>query len=432
MLTPEQLYHCWLHNGRNISTDTRKLRPDSIFWALRGENFDGNQYVPQALAAGCIYAVTDDASIASVHPKSLLVDDTLTALQQTANYACRQMRIPVLAITGSNGKTTTKELLHRVLSIKYKTHSTPGNFNNHIGLPLTILSSPPDTELLLLEMGDNHPGEIYQLCLIAEPQYGYITNVGKDHIEGFGSFEANKRAKKELFDYLAQTRGTAFIPASDYELLKMSEEIENRILLGQSSTLQMADFQDAYLTYLDPAGHTHKTLMTGHYNLANIQAAYSIGLYFGIKETAIHEAIVGYNPQNLRSQVLENEKFTVFLDAYNANPSSMLLALEHFYAVNTRPHKFFIIGDMRELGAESRSEHDAIVAWVEKHKLNGLFVGEEFGKSLPAGATQHCRDAEQAMSVLKNIPFHNHQILIKASRGIRLEKILPFFGFTTN
>ncbi|MCB0483932.1 MAG: UDP-N-acetylmuramoyl-tripeptide--D-alanyl-D-alanine ligase, partial [Flavobacteriales bacterium] len=408
----------------------RKLIPNSIFWALKGENFDGNTFVHDALNFGCAYAVTDRSEYRETDPRILVVEDTLDALQQTANYARSQMAAVVIGITGSNGKTTTKELIYRVLSKRFRAYATPGNFNNHIGLPLTILSTPADTEFLLLEMGDNHPGEIAALCAIALPEYGFITNVGKDHIEGFGSFAANKLAKKELYDFLAATGGKAFVPVADKDLVSMASAIENVVQIGSDDALVLVPSDSPFLKYADPEGMEHITLISGDYNLPNLQAAFSIGRYFGVSPVDIHQAVCSYQPQNLRSQILESPTITVFLDTYNANPSSMLLALENFYSKNHRPHKFFVIGDMLELGEESTKEHRDIVDWVTRRNIEGLFVGAEFEKVLGEGHPRHCTNAAEAAEKLGGLSLSAHQILVKGSRGIRLEKVLPALGFT--
>ncbi|MCS6834101.1 MAG: UDP-N-acetylmuramoyl-tripeptide--D-alanyl-D-alanine ligase, partial [Flammeovirgaceae bacterium] len=322
----EHLFEKYLECNQSVSTDSRKIEKGNLFIALKGANFNGNQFADEALAKGARYAVVDEPAFAT-SPRHLLVADGLKALQALAQYRRQQLNIPIIAITGSNGKTTTKELLNLALAKKYNTFSTQGNLNNHIGVPLTLLAMPSTTEIAVIEMGDNRQGDIAELCQIAQPTHGYITNIGKDHLEGFGSFENNIRAKGELFDYLQQHHGTAFVSENDPILLSMAKKFTQPVLFGRKHYLLKFVEANPFVVYEDEDGNRWQTQLIGQYNFDNIQAVYAIARFMNVATNAIHEAICSYVPKNNRSQLIHQNTNTYILDAYNANPSSMEVAL---------------------------------------------------------------------------------------------------------
>ena len=407
-----------------VSTDSRNIKENSLFIALKGENFNGNKYAEESLRKGASFAIVDETKFAT-NPNILLVDNALESIQQLAHDYRNEFEIPVLGITGSNGKTTAKELIHLVLSKKYNVHSTPGNFNNHIGLPLTILSMPQNCEFLVLEMGDNHPGEIKQLCEIGDPKYGLITNVGKDHIEGFGSFENNKLAKKELFDYLAQTNGNVFLPKFEEDVMEMAAEIKNRVEFGTPSSFSYVDPipSDPFVQY-NYGESKITTNLIGDYNIKNIEMAVCIGNYFKVDPIQIHEAISEYIPENNRSQFLEKSGHKIFLDAYNANPSSVELAIESFNKQNLLKSRVVILGDMLELGDESIKEHQSIVDTLKELDLTVYLVGSEYFKTNYPDKFTVVEHRNNLIELFEKSKLPSCQILIKGSRGIRLEEVL--------
>jgi len=409
-----------------VSTDSRNIIKGSLFIALKGDNFNGNKYAEESLNKGAKYAIVDEANYVT-QENILQVEDSLKALQNLANQYRNEFNIPVLGITGSNGKTTAKELIHSVLSKKFKTHSTPGNFNNHIGLPLTILSMPIDCEFLVLEMGDNHPGEIKELCEIGDPNYGLVTNVGKDHIEGFGSFENNKLAKKELFDYLVEFDGKVFLPKFEGDLMEMAEEVKERIEFGaRDSFSNLTPIPSNPFVQYKFGNGTIKTNLIGDYNIKNIEMAVCIGKFFEVDNNETHKAISEYIPENNRSQFLEKNGHKIFLDAYNANPSSVELAVDSFDKQHLLDSRVVILGDMLELGEESIKEHQSIVDYLKKLNVKVFLVGQEYLKTdYPDNFTvvKHRNDLK---SIFKENNLPASQILIKGSRGIRLEEVLDF------
>ena len=416
------LYNLFQECHHVVCTDTRKIIPNSLFFALKGENFNGNQFATAALESGAKYAVIDEEEYL-IDEKTILVSDVLKSLQSLANEYRLTLNIPIIGITGSNGKTTSKELIGRVLSRKYRVHVTPGNFNNHIGLPLTILSAPPNSEMLLLEMGDNHPGEINHLCEIADPTHGLITNVGKDHIEGFGSFEANRLAKKELFDYLNAHGGICFVPKFESDVVKMVPPRAKKISLGNELKPELSN---PFVRYSNASKKIITTHFIGDYNFKNIEMAYSIGKHFKVDEQLIHEAIASYTPQNNRSQFIETKTNSIFLDAYNANPSSVDLALQSFAKQKLKVHRIAILGDMLELGNVSNEEHERIIEQVNQTSITPYFVGKEYGKLAHPKKGKFFLDRFELIEFLKNSPITNSQVLIKGSRGIRLEEVLAY------
>lgn len=407
-----------------VCTDTRKITDNCLFFALKGENFNGNKFAKQAIESGAKYAVIDEAQY-EIYGKTVLVKDGLKALQELANNYRNEFNIPVLGITGSNGKTTAKELIHAVISKKYKCHSTPGNFNNHIGLPLTILSMPTNTEFCILEMGDNHMGEIALLSEIGEPTHALVTNVGKDHIEGFGSFENNKLAKKELFDFITKTDGVAFLPRFEPEVLELAQEVHNRVDFGSSESLYNIGFADAdpFVKY-SSNDNEYQTNLIGEYNIFNIQMAFAIGKTFEVADEEIHSAICSYKPQNMRSVYLEKDSNVIFLDAYNSNPSSLNAALDSFEKQQLKPNRVVIVGDMLELGSESLKEHQDIVDRLIKSDLKVILVGSEFQKTNHGPSIYWFQSRTELIEHLVQNPIQESQILLKGSRGIRLEEVV--------
>jgi UDP-N-acetylmuramoyl-tripeptide--D-alanyl-D-alanine ligase len=417
----ESLYAQYLQHPY-ISTDTRNLTPNSIFFALKGERFNANAFAAFALDNGCVWAVVDDPNVA-VDERFFLVDDVLKWLQNLATFHRENLAIPVIGITGSNGKTTTKELINAVLSTQFKTHATQGNYNNHIGVPLTILSTPKDTEILIVEMGANHAGEIAELCKISQPNFGLITSLGKAHLEGFGNFETIVETKTALFRSVKKNNGLVFVNNQIPELMTHSEH-QKRITFGSKD----ADFtghliSDGMFTGLSYKSKVFQTQLIGDYNFNNILAACVIGEYFKIPIENIILGLENYTPSNNRSQLVKTQKNTLILDAYNANPTSMAAALESFAKLNNTK-KFFALGDMLELGQDSLVEHQRLISLVQKLNLRkGIFVGEIF-KSLSAANISTFSDAEEARNFLSEQTFENHIFLIKGSRGIRLETVI--------
>lgn len=419
------LYELYLRNP-SVQTDTRKLQPGDLFFALKGDNFNGNKFAQQAINAGAALAVIDEAAYA-IEGKTLLVDDVLTALQELARHHRQQFSIPFIAITGSNGKTTTKELVHTVLSRKYKTATTEGNLNNHIGIPLTILKIKADAELAVIEMGANHQGEIAGYCTYALPDYGIITNCGKAHLEGFGGVEGVRKGKGELYDWLREHDGTAFV-MWDYDYLRdMSQGLSNIITYGttdasiEGHTIKSEPFLEVSITNGASTGIIHSQLV-GDYNLPNILLAVTIGKHFGVPDDDIRNAIEAYQPSNSRSQLIKVGSNQIILDAYNANPSSMKLAIENFARL-AAPHKVLMLGAMAELGAESLAEHRLIIELIGKFKWKEVvLVGGDFLK------LQHpwisFASSSEAKQWYLDQQFEETHLLVKGSRSMKMEKIL--------
>lgn len=430
----EQLYQLYQQHP-TIVTDSRKVEPGCLFFALKGENFNGNHFVQQALEAGAAFAVADEPQQQG-DPQIILVGDVLTTLQQLATHHRRQFNIPVLAITGSNGKTTTKELVSSVLASHYPTHFTKGNFNNHIGVPLTLLAMPLHTEVAVIEMGANHQGEIDFLCRIAEPTHGLITNVGKAHLEGFGGLEGVKKGKGELYKYLAAHKGIAFVNSDEPNLTEMA--IDNRLKLfyhkSDAPSPTHAPFEVKLISespYLSVAFlndtqelETIQSSLVGRYNFNNIMTAITVGKYFKVPAAKIKAAIAGYMAANNRSQIVRIGDNTFLLDAYNANPTSMANALEAFSKMKA-DHKIAILGAMRELGAYSDKEHLDIAALADSLGLDKIvLVGAEFEAAAKLHGFAFFSHTAELKDWYKKNTFHNTHFLMKGSRGIGLEKML--------
>lgn len=401
----------------SVTTDTRNIPRNALFFALKGDNFNGNTFAEKALALGARFAIVDEAST-KTNEQIILVDDVLTTLQELANYHRKQLQIPIIGLTGSNGKTTTKELIHAVLSQKYNTLATKGNLNNHIGVPLTLLSIHPTHEMAIVEMGANHQQEIAFLSSICEPDFGYITNFGKAHLEGFGGIEGVIKGKSELYDYLQKHHKIAFINPSDaIQVAKTKDMKAVHLDFGNIAFLDANPF--VKVTYQDLEIQTQ---LMGDYNYANIAVAITIGAYFGVSANAIKSALENYAPTNHRSQVLKTSNNTIFLDAYNANPSSMKAALENFASLKVS-HKTIILGDMFELGDESAQEHQAIVDLATHLGFKtAFFIGANFYKTQTK--LSQFIDYETFEKHLSQHPLKEKTILIKGSRGMKLERVL--------
>ncbi len=429
----EELYQVYLRYP-SVQTDTRKLKKGDIFFALKGGNFNGNAFARQAIELGASYAVIDEKAF-EIPGKTLLVEDALISLQQLAKHhrekfshlSDRLGGVPFIAITGSNGKTTTKELVHAVLSSTYKTYTTEGNLNNHIGIPLTILKIKEDAEMAVIEMGANHLGEIAGYCEYAQPNYGIITNCGKAHLEGFGGIEGVKKAKGELYDYLRTNNGTAFV-MWDYDYLQeMSKGISGIIKYGtgEAHVTGIIKQSEPYLEVEITQGlkETHiSTQLVGDYNLPNVLAAVTVGKFFNVAEKKIKAAIENYTPSNSRSQLLTKESNRIILDAYNANPSSMKLAIENLAKLHA-DNKVLVLGAMAELGEESLLEHAAIVELISQYEWkNVALVGGDFLKiSHPYLSFEN---AVQAKAWIQQQQFKNAYLLVKGSRSMQMEKVL--------
>ena len=411
----------------SVQTDTRQLKNGDIYFALKGPNFNGNHFAKQAIDAGAAYAVIDEDEF-TFDGKTILVPDVLLSLQELALHHRKQLSIPVIAITGSNGKTTTKELMHAVLSTHYKTTATAGNLNNHIGVPLTLLKIPADTEMAIIEMGANHSGEIASYCRIALPTHGLITNCGKAHLEGFINMEGVKKAKGELFDYLRTlTHGYAFVNW-DYDYLQqMSKGISGIIKYGTGDVHVKGHVTQSnpYINVKITQGLKNgiiQTHLAGDYNLPNVLAAVTVGNYFKIPDEKIVAAIENYKPANSRSQVMESGTNKVIMDAYNANPSSMKLAIEHFSRINSK-NKILFLGSMAELGNETEAEHKALIEEIKKHQWKQvILVGEAFKKA--NHPYLQFDDALQAKEWFDNAGIKDSYILVKGSRSMQMEKII--------
>lgn len=409
-----------------ISTDTRKIVPNSLFFALKGQNFNGNLYAKEALEKGAVYAIVDEKL--AEDERIVYVENALLALQQLANDYRKASNFKVIGITGSNGKTTTKELLATVFQHFVPTYATPGNFNNHIGLPLTILQTPSNTEALILEMGDNKMGDIAELCEIAEPNFGLITNVGKDHIEGFGSFENNVLAKKELFDYIVTHQQSFYYDNQDEQITGFAKEYALSVGYSESS-LGVTVVQTTPFLRLKNSSSSNEfpSNLYGDYNFKNILATLALSKAFNFPLDSCLEQISKYTPQNNRSQLIEKGSITLICDAYNANPSSMEVALHSFAALETDKKKVAILGDMFELGHLSEEEHLHVIQLAQSLKLDDVFfVGSNFHAHKSHSAFRFFENRNQLESFLRDNSFEHTIILLKASRGIALEKCIDF------
>lgn len=427
-----QLYERFL-SSTGVCTDTRKLLPGQIFFALKGPSFDGNKYAKAALENGASHAVVDDSSINGDGLSHF--PDALEALQELARHHRKQFKIPVIAITGSNGKTTTKELLQAVLSSQFNTMATIGNLNNHIGVPLTLLRLKPETEMAIIEMGANHPIEINQLCKIAEPNFGLITNIGKAHLEGFGSIEGVQKAKGELFEFVEAVGGKVFANANDSRIIELAYHIQNAFTYGSRKfsntwveSLGANPMLKVRWQFKERGEKTYEpidiaTNLIGEYNLDNVIAAIAVGQKFKVPREKVARAISEYVPANNRSQVVEQEGNTYWLDAYNANPSSMEAALKNFEALKA-DKKVLVLGDMNEQGDFEKEEHLKLLESVKNIDASCFFVGPILSGLSAHGGGQFFRTVEELKDVMSNNPLVGANVLIKGSRSIGLEKLL--------
>ena len=462
-MTTEQLYQLYKQHPL-ISTDTRKIAPGSIFFALKGDKFDANTFAQQAIEAGAAYVVIDSAQY-RLGEKYILVDDVLTALQDLARHHRQQLDIPVIGLTGTNGKTTTKELINSVLSQHFNTYATQGNLNNHIGVPLSILSINSSHEMTVIEMGANHQKEIELLCSICQPTHGLITNVGKAHLEGFGGVEGVKKGKGELYDYLGgEARGAgrraedgsqksevgvAFVNSDDKVLMEMQSArgMKNVVFYGKEEPGSLVSgeiVENAPLLGLrwvdNKTGEKYhvKTQLTGAYNLDNILAAICIGVYFNLTAEQINAGISGYQPKNNRSQITQTATNTLICDYYNANPSSMFVAIENLGKIKA-DRKVLVLGDMFEMGQESAAEHEAVIKKAMETAVDErIFIGKEFAREAEGGGRKSEAGSrkseavfyptvEDAIAGLKANPIKDATVLIKGSRGMALERLVELF-----
>jgi UDP-N-acetylmuramoyl-tripeptide--D-alanyl-D-alanine ligase len=421
----KDLYAVYLQHP-SIQTDTRKLQKGDLFFALKGPSFNGNQFAKQAFEAGAAYVVADEET-GFTDSRLIFVKDVLSALQELAKHHRQQFTIPFIAITGSNGKTTTKELIHSVLSATYKTYTTKGNLNNHIGIPLTILAVQKDAEIAVIEMGANHQKEIESYCHYTLPTHGLITNCGKAHLEGFGGIEGVKKGKGELFDYLKAHNGTAFI-MNDYGYLQqMSKGVAHIKTYGTANAeitgtvAGSSEFLEVQITY-GAAIKNIKTHLVGAYNLPNILAAVTLGKYFNVADEKIKTTLESYIPTNSRSQLIEKDGNKIILDAYNANPSSMKAAIENFAKMEGQ-NKILLLGGMMEMGEESLAEHKALVGLISNYQWHQVvLVGGDFNNI--SHPYIYFNNSTEAKEWLQQQHFKNVTMLIKGSRSMQMEKVL--------
>lgn len=420
-----KIYERYLEGG-SVCTDTRHINPGSIFFALKGDRFNANEFAAEALSKGASYAVIDDAKFRH-GDRYILVDNVLDTLQKLARYHRDQLQIPVLGLTGSNGKTTSKELINAVLSKKFRTHATKGNLNNHIGVPLTVLSINRSVEIAIVEMGANHLGEIAMLCNIANPTHGLITNIGKAHIGTFGGFENIVRGKSELYQHLLANQGKVFINSQNDILANMAKRFKDPVLYPAKGNFYHAALvsADPMVTVRAENGEVFETNLIGSYNFENIAAALCIGKFFGVDPAQANEAVASYVPANMRSQVIRKNTNLVILDAYNANPSSMQAAIENLASMKAR-NKVLILGDMFELEEEAAKEHQAIGKLIrEKGFRNVYLCGLLFKSALhEIPGAKYFTKKEELVQEIKQFPISDSTVLVKASRGIGLETIV--------
>ena len=419
----QNVYSIFLRNNR-VTTDTRTLEKGDVFIALKGANFNGNKYARQAIDLGAIAVVVDEPPDFTDH-RIFVVDDGLRFLQALANHHRRSLNIPFIGITGSNGKTTTKELIHAVLSQKFNTHATVGNYNNHIGVPLTLLQITPKTEIAIIEMGANHMREIAELCEIAEPSMGYITNFGKAHLEGFGSEENIVIGKSELYDFLRAHNGKAIVDKDDTRQMERSEGIHRFTFGNQSDAdILVTDLGSGEELEIGFRGEIIHPIIQGKYNFKNIAAAIAIGSHFNVRPSRIKMAIEAYEPKMNRSEEVKTTDNRILLDAYNANPSSMSSSVSSFLNMNSELPKMLIIGDMFELGRSAGKEHQKIVDQIrENGMLEVILVGKLFSKTKYPREWHSFKTTEEISDWLNENRQRQKHILIKGSRGMKLESL---------
>lgn len=432
-MTIQQLYDCFLQSS-GVCTDTRKITADCIFFALKGDNFNGNEFAEKALEAGAKWVVIDEEEYQGGE-EFVLVADVLETLQNLARHHRRTFYIPIVGLTGSNGKTTNKELLNAVLSKKYKVHATKGNLNNHIGVPLTLLEMPKDTEIAIIEMGANHQKEIAMLSRICEPTHGFITNIGKAHLEGFGGVEGIKIGKGELYDYLKESDGYVFVNESDEVLMQMVHEKSLMLTIRYGKGERALTCIEASPSinfslppFFDKEQSAYNTNLSGIYNFDNMQTAFAVGTFFNVAANDAAQALAAYESSNNRSQLIEKENLSLHLDAYNANPSSMEAAIRNFASLNTKHKKAVFLGDMFELGADSEKEHEALGKLVASCGFDTVVL---YGKHMTAALKYlpkafYFSDKFSIHNWTADFDFSGYEVLIKGSRGTALETLVPF------
>ena len=427
-MSVKELYEIFLKSN-GVVTDSRQINNKCLFFALKGVNFNGNEFAKSAIDKGAMYAVVDEKKYSLDDEKFIFVNDSLKTLQELANFHRKKLSTKIIGITGSNGKTTSKELIHSVLETEFNTYCTKGNLNNHIGVPLSILEISHETEIAIIEMGANHLGEIKLLSSIAEPDYGYITNFGKAHLEGFGSEEGVIKGKSELFDFLKENSGYIFCNSDDQKQKEILGDYDNKFTFGQKDAdLIYTTITDEPNIVVDVNGATIESTLFGNYNVQNIISAVTIGKYFGVKMQNIQEGISKYISENNRSQLIKKNGNRIRLDAYNANPTSMLLAIKSFDNINSK-NKILILGDMYELGGDENKFHQEIVDYCENLKIDKVFlVGKIFAKT---NFSKKFFSYENYLKLSQSKEFKDvidSNLLIKGSRGMQLEKILEFIN----
>ena len=424
----ENIYQKWCDAGMQVSTDTRKLKQNSIFFALKGENFNGNKFAVSALENGCSYAVIDERipHNEAFQERLIVVEDVLDTLQCLASFHRSKMPAKIICLTGSNGKTTTKELIHQALSSKYDVLATQGNLNNHIGVPLTLLNLRDTHDFGIVELGANHQGEIRDLAKIAQPDLGYITNFGKAHLEGFGGIEGVIKGKSELYDYLRENGKTALINTSDETQVKKSEGIETLVTFdpNQTEVLRALSLQPNIV--MESNRKTYQSPLFGSYNFINICAAFALANYFQIENNQALIAISKYNPDNNRSQIIQIENTEVILDAYNANPSSVLNAIDNFKL--REGNKCVVLGDMFELGDNAIYEHKQIISYLENIGIDAIYIGELFAQAVGTDSGKFVVFPTKKELItdtsFKDLLKNYDSVLVKGSRGMQMESLI--------
>ena len=416
-----EFYNHFIKANFNFTTDSRKISSGCVFFALKGDNFNGNSFAIKALEQGASFAVVDES--VGTDNRLILVDDVLTYMQELAFFHRKCFDIPVIAICGSNGKTTTKNLIYRVLAKKHKTHCTQGNFNNHIGVPITLLEMPQDAEIAIIELGTNSPGEIAELCSITNPNYGLITNIGKEHLEGFVTLEAVAKEESEIYHYLLKNKGTAFINADDDWLSRMSRGLENKVLFTKADCKIETLVPTIQFSYKNVS---FTSSLMGDYNLDNILTAIAIGEYLQVDLQDIRDGIAEYQPDNNRSQLIQKGTNTILLDAYNANPSSMQVAISNF-AKMPQIQKVLILGDMFEMGPTANQEHDELLQWCTQFGFTKIYtLGDHFAAiSLNSGISTPS-SMEELGEEIKTVDYQSTAFLIKGSRGMKMERVVDY------
>ena len=416
-----KFYNHFIKANFNFTTDSRKISSGCVFFALKGDNFNGNSFAIKALEQGASYAVVDES--VGTDNRLILVKDVLTYMQELAHFHRRCFDIPVIAICGSNGKTTTKNLIYRVLAKKYKTHCTQGNFNNHIGVPITLLEMPQDAEVAIIELGTNSPGEIAELCSITNPNYGLITNIGKEHLEGFVTLEAVAKEESEIYHYLLKNKGTAFINADDDWLSRMSRGLENKVLFTKADCKIETLVPTIQFSYKNVS---FTSSLMGDYNLDNILTAIAIGEHLRVDLQYIRDGIAEYQPDNNRSQLIQKGTNTILLDAYNANPSSMQVAISNF-AKMPQIQKVLILGDMFEMGPTANQEHDELLQWCTQFGFTKIYtLGDHFAAISVNSGISTPSSMEELGEEIKTVDYQNTAFLIKGSRGMKMERVVDY------